>query len=150
MTRKNEWTLWFVAAACALHATDEYLNGWLEWAPRTFGISVPTSWFIVPNVILVVAALAFARMGWRRHPVAALVIPVATLANAVLFHIIPSLVQRSLAPGLYTAVGLYLPFSTWALIAARRDGVSREAMGMAAVFGLVIALGIVLLARAVS
>jgi len=144
------WTLWVVAAACALHATEEYLTGWLEWAPRTFGIDVPPSFFLIPNVVLVVAALVLARIGWRRLPTASLVIPVATLANAILFHIIPSLVQRAPAPGVYTAVLLYLPFSSWALIVARRDGVPRQAIGFAAVAGVGMALGIVLVARAVS
>jgi hypothetical protein len=150
MTGKGAWSLWAVAVSCGLHATDEYLTGWLEWAPHTLGIDVPASWFIVANLILVGMASAFAAAGWRRLPTAALVIPVATLANAMLFHLLPAFLQRAATPGVYTATALYLPFSSLALIGAARDGVPRRSIGAAAVLGTCLAVGIVLLARAVS
>jgi len=147
--RRYEWTLWVVAAATALHATDELLTGWLEWAPRTLGIRIPLSLFVVMNAVLTIVAFALARGGWRR-PTAAVVIPTATLANGVLFHILPSFVEHRAAPGLVTAVSLYLPFSTWALVGARKDGVARRSIGVGAIIGMCLALGVVLGARAIS
>ena len=83
---------------------------------------MPTTRFLVANAILVVAALLLARVGWR-HPALSLIIPSATLINAVFFHILPTIVQGRVAPGVYTAALFYVPFSSWALIGAARDGV---------------------------
>jgi hypothetical protein len=34
----SEWTLWLVAVSSALHATEEYLTGWQQWARQTLGL----------------------------------------------------------------------------------------------------------------
>ena len=144
--RTREWTLWVVAASCAAHATEEYLTGWQQWARQALGIAMPTEVFVVMNVILTIAAFAFARNGWRR-PAVSLVIPTATLVNAIAFHIVPTIVDRQIAPGLYTAILLYLPFSSWALVGAVRDGVRRTAIIAGAAAGIVMAFGVVAAAR---
>jgi hypothetical protein len=142
----SEWTLWIVAVSCALHATEEYFTGWQEWARQTLAIVMPTAMFVVMNAVLVVAALLLARVGWRR-PALSLVIPSATLVNAVCFHILPTIVQGRVSPGVYTAALLYVPFSSWALAGAARDGVPRTAIATAAVAGTFVAVGVVLGAR---
>jgi Protein of unknown function with HXXEE motif len=142
----SEWTLWVVAVSCALHPTEEYLAGWQEWARQTLGIVVPTTRFLAANAILVVAALLLARVGWRR-PALSLVIPSATLVNAVFFHILPTIVQSRVSPGVYTATLLYVPFSSWALVGAARDGVPRTAIATALVVGTLMMVGVVLGAR---
>jgi hypothetical protein len=142
----HAWTLWVVAVSCALHALEEYATGWQAWARVALGIAMPTEVFVAMNAVLAVAALGLAGVGWRR-PALGLVIPAATLANALLFHILPTLVQRRVAPGLYTAALLYVPFSSWALIGAMRDGAPRPAVGRAAIAGLGVAIGVVIVAR---
>jgi Protein of unknown function with HXXEE motif len=142
----SEWTLWVVAASCALHATEEYLSGWQAWAVATLGIAMPTTLFVTMNAVLVVAALWLARVGWRA-PAASLVIPAATLVNAIFFHILPTIVQGRISPGVYSATALYLPFSTWAFVGALRDGVPRRALAIAAGFGALMMLAVVLAAR---
>src|SRR5262245_31015775 len=82
----REWTLWVVALSCGLHATEEFVTGWIPWARETLGIEMPASRFFVMNGILVGLALRCASIGWRR-PALSLVIPGATLVNAVFFHI---------------------------------------------------------------
>jgi len=101
------------------------------------------------NAILVAAAFVLARVGWRR-PELSLVIPSATLVNGVFFHILPTLVQGRVAPGVYTAAILYLPFSSWALIGAARDGVPPKAIGTAMAAGTVLMFSVVLAARWLS
>jgi hypothetical protein len=145
----REWTLYAVAACCVLHVAEEYLTGWQEWARQTLGIVMPTSRFLLANAVFVMLALLFARSGWRR-PVLSLVIPSATLVNAVFFHILPTIVQDRVSPGVYTATLLYLPFSTWALVGAARDGVPRTAIGTAVAAGTLMMAGIVLGARWLS
>ena len=136
----SEWTLWVVAVSCALHVVEEYLTGWQRWAAQTLGIVMPTTRFLVANAILVFFALLLARVGWRR-PTLSLVIPAATLVNAIFFHILPTIVQGRASPGVYTATLLYLPFSSWALLGSRRDGVPGRAVAGAMAGGTLMMLG---------
>jgi len=147
--KTSEWTLWVVAVSCALHLAEEYLTGWQEWARQTLGIVMPTTRFLVANGVLLVAALLLARVGWRR-PVLSLVIPSATLVNAVFFHILPTIVQSRVSPGLYTAALLYVPFSSWAVVGAARDGVARTAIATAFVAGTLMMASVVWAARWLS
>lgn len=144
--KTSEWTLWVVAVSCVFHPAEEYLTGWQEWARQTLGIVMPTSIFLVANAVLAVAALLLARVGWRR-PALSLVIPSATLVNALFFHILPTILQRRVSPGLYTAALLYVPFSSWALVGAARDGVARTAIATAMVAGTLMMASVVLGAR---
>jgi hypothetical protein len=147
--KTSEWTLWVVAVSCALHVGEEYLTGWQEWARQTLGIVMPTTRFLVANAVLVVVALLLARVGWRQ-PALALVIPSATLVNAVFFHILPTILQHRASPGIYTAALLYVPFSSWALIGAARDGVARTAIATGLAAGSGMMASVVLGARALS
>ena len=147
--RTHEWTLWVVAASCALHVLEEYFTGWQQWARDSLGIVMPTTRFLVMNLVLVFAALVLARIGWRR-PTLSLVIPAATLVNAIIFHIIPTIVQSRVSPGFYTATLLYLPFSSLAFVGARRDGVSKRAMAVGFVCGTIVMLTVVMAAKLLS
>jgi hypothetical protein len=142
----SEWTLWVVAVSCALHVAEEYLTGWQAWAVGTLGIVMPPAPFLIANAVLVAAAFVFAGRGWS-WPTLSLVIPSATLVNAIFFHIVPTLVQGRIAPGLYTAAFLYVPFSSWALVGARRDGVPRASIAWAFLAGTVMMTAVVLSAR---
>ena len=145
----NEWTLWVVAASCALHVAEEYFTGWQHWAFDTLGIVMPTARFLFMNAVLVVAAIVLASIGWKR-PTLSLIIPAATLVNAIFFHIMPTIVQRRVSPGVYTATLLYLPFSSWALVGAWRDGVPRRAIAVASVLGALMMTAVALAARWLS
>lgn len=144
--KTSEWTLWVVAISCLLHVLEEYFTGWQEWAVATLGIAMPTPPFLIVNAILVLAAFVLARSGWRR-PTLSLVIPAATLVNAVFFHIVPTLVQQRVSPGVYTAALLYVPFSSWAFVGAWRDGVTKRALLLAFVSGTVMMISVALVAR---
>lgn len=92
------------------------------------------------------AAFVLASGGWS-WPTLSLVIPSATLVNAIFLHIVPTLVQGRIAPGLFTAAFLYVPFSSWALVGARRDGVPRASIAWALLAGTVMMTAVVLSAR---
>ena len=142
----HEWTLWAVAASCALHPIEEYFTGWQAWAAMTLGITMPTPTFVVMNLMLVVMACVLARMGWKA-PTLTLVIPAATLVNAIFFHILPTVVEKRTSPGIYTASILYVPFSMWAMLGAWFDGVPKRSIGLALISGTLMMVTIVLLAR---
>ncbi|HEY1338481.1 MAG TPA: HXXEE domain-containing protein [Bryobacteraceae bacterium] len=142
----NEWTLWVVAAACAFHAAEEFLTGWQEWARTALGIVMPSGIFVAANGFLVLMAVLTARVGWRR-PALSLLIPSATLVNAAVFHIAPAIVEGRAVPGLYTAVFLYLPFSSWALAGAIRDGAAPRTVGKAFAGGTLMMMSVFSAAR---
>jgi hypothetical protein len=146
---KYEWTLWVVAVSCLLHAAEEYLTGWQQWASESLGIAVPSGRFLAANAVLVTAAFLFAAVGWRR-PALSLLIPSATLVNAIVFHILPTVLQGRPAPGVYTALFLYVPFSSWALAGAVRDGVDRKEITTAMIGGALLMTTIVLAAKLAS
>jgi len=128
---------------------EEYFTGWQQWALDTLGIVMPTARFLLMNAVLVVAAVVLASIGWKR-PTLSLIIPAATLVNAIFFHIMPTIVQRRVSPGVYTATLLYLPFSSWALVGAWRDGVPRRAIAVASLLGALMMMAVVLAARWLS
>ena len=53
-------------------------------------------------------------------------------------------------PRIYTAVLLYVPFSSWAFVGAARDGVPRATIAMALVAGTLMMVSVVLGARWLS
>jgi hypothetical protein len=110
---------------------------------------MPTGRFLFMNAVLVVAALVLASIGWNR-PTLSLIIPAATLVNAIFFHIVPTIAQGRVSPGVYTAALLYLPFSSWAFVGAWRDGVPRRAMAVASILGALMMTTVVLSARWLS
>jgi hypothetical protein len=144
--KTSEWTLWMVAVSCSLHVLEEYFTGWQEWAAATLGIVMSTAPFLIVNAVLVFAAFALASSGWKR-PALSLVIPAATLVNAIFFHIVPTLVQHRVSPGVYTAALLYVPFSSWAFIGAWRDGVAKRALLLAFISGTTMMISVALVAR---
>jgi hypothetical protein len=54
------------------------------------------------------------------------------------------------APGVYTAALLYVPFSSWALIGAARDSVPRTAIATDVADGTFMMVGVILGARWLS
>jgi hypothetical protein len=59
-------------------------------------------------------------------------------------------VQRRVSPGIYTAAILYAPFSSWAFVGARRDGVPVRSIAIAIVADTVMMLSVVTAARWLS
>jgi hypothetical protein len=58
--------------------------------------------------------------------------PTDSRVTAVFVHIVPTIVQSRLSPGIYTAALLHLPLSPWALVGSTREGVARTAIALVA------------------
>jgi hypothetical protein len=140
--RAHEWVLWVVPISFALHATEEYFTGWQSWALQISGVTVPTSLFISANTVAVVAAFAAVWNGWK-WPTVSLIFPAATLVNGVFLHIMPTIALHRVSPGVYTSIFLYLPFSTYAFVAAWRNRVSKKSITKAFLFGTTLNCGVV-------
>jgi Protein of unknown function with HXXEE motif len=121
----NDWVLWVLLAASALHVVEEHALGWQGWAAEWLGgrLGIKPTWmdFWPTNGFLIVFGIAAAAVGWRA-PAFALSLPAALLINTAFFHVLPSVTARRPNPGCFTAVVLYLPISIWAYAAAGDDG----------------------------
>lgn len=102
-----------------------------RWAVNTLGIVMATMLVLARNAVLVSAALVLARIG-RRRPTLSLVIAAAILLNAVLFHILPAVIQHRVSPGLHVTS---LRATSWACAGAWRDGVPKRAVAAGLVIG---------------
>ncbi len=122
----DDWVLWILVTASALHVVEEHALGWQGWAAQTLAprIGVAPTWldFWATNGLLIVFGVSAAAVGWRA-PAFALAFPALCLVNAVFFHLLPTTSARRPNPGLFTAVLLYLPISIWAYLAAAHDDV---------------------------
>lgn len=138
----HDWWLWVLGLATALHVMDEHASGWQGWAVRTFGkrLGVRPTWadFTVTNAALLFMSIATASVGWRA-PWFALSLPALCLINAVVFHLLPSIVQKRPNPGIVTTMALYVPLSMVVYFAAHQDDVlSGQAILWSSVTGAVV------------
>lgn len=129
----SEWTLCAVAASCSFHPIEEYSRVGRGGLPDVRHCD-PDGSVRVMNGALLMAAVCFARIGWRQ-PTLGLIIPAATPVNAVFFHILPTAVQHKGSAGVIPPTLLHLPFSSCAFLGLRCDGVTLRAMVAALVGG---------------
>ena len=122
----QSWILWVGVIAVALHAFEQYIFGWVNWAnhelgPR-FGASFRESDFLIANLGLIFIALAGAAIGWWA-PAISLALAGFFIITAVFGHMIPSARAERLTPGTITAVFIYLPVGAAMYWAAGDDKV---------------------------
>jgi hypothetical protein len=144
----HDWVLWVLVAATGLHVVEEHALGWQGWAEMTLGkrFGAHPTWadFWGTNAALIVFAVSSAAVGWRATAFA-LALPALQLINAVLFHLLPSVMARRPNPGSFTAVFLYIPIGIWVYLAANSDGVVSPATLI-----LSVAIGAVVMASAIG
>jgi hypothetical protein len=118
----HEIWLWVATAAYGLHALEEFMLDWKDWANSVLKLPVDWPIFYVVNFLVVVLGIIAAAIGWRL-PAVSLAFPALMLINAVFFHILPFVVKKKFSPGLISAVVLFLPLGSWLFYGANRDGV---------------------------
>lgn len=118
----HEIWLWVATAAYGLHALEELMLDWKDWANKVLKLPVDWPIFYVVNALVVVLGIIASIIGWRL-PAMSLAFPALMLINAVFFHILPFVVKKKFSPGLISAVVLFLPLGTWLFYGADKDGV---------------------------
>jgi hypothetical protein len=115
----SHW-LWLATAVYALHALEEFMLDWRDWARAVIGLPVEWSHFYVVNFLVVVLGVVAANLA-PAAPAVALGFAAVMVINALLFHVAP--VIRSggrFSPGLFSAVVLMLPVAVACYLAAAR------------------------------
>lgn len=123
--------LWLLTLAYALHAMEEHSSNWVVWA-GTVGLHFSWADFYMANAAVVLFGVAASVVGWRL-PAFSLAFPALAGLNALLFHLLASVLAGRPNPGAFSAVLLFAPLTVACFGAARRDGVLSPKVGFAAV-----------------
>jgi hypothetical protein len=135
------WVFPSLFIAALLHVVEEYYvpGGFFDFVKRlgtgiAEQLTLPVA--IVVNGLFLLLALLAAIL-WRDYPVPSLSIAGLLLVNA-LIHVAGSLRAKAYAPGLVTAVILYIPLSLAVfVIAAKESFVSTQGLVVAMALGFV-------------
>lgn len=116
--------LWLATAAYAIHALEEMILDWRDWARAVIGLPVEWSHFYVVNFLVVVLGVVAANLA-PVAPGVALGFAALMVVNALAFHVAPFLrsAGQRYSPGLFTAVVLMLPVAAGVYRAAATAGV---------------------------
>jgi len=135
--------LWLATAAYALHALEEHILDWRDWARQVIGLPVEWSDFYVTNFVVIVLGVTAANLAVVA-PSVALGFAAVMVINAIFFHLLQMVRTRGrFSPGTFTAVVLMLPVAV-ACFRAGPTGV-RPVVVAFVIGALLMALPIVLL-----
>ena len=101
--------LWLATAVYGIHALEEFILNWRDWARAVIGLPVEWSHFYVVNFLVIILGVVAANVA-DAAPALALSFPALMLINGILFHIVPMIFTRGrFSPGVFTAIVLLLP-----------------------------------------
>jgi len=101
--------IWLATAANGIHALEEFILDWRDWARAVIQLPVEWAHFYVVNFLVIVLGIVAANLA-EAAPVLALSFPALMLINGIFFHVAPVIVTRGrFSPGLFTAIVLLLP-----------------------------------------
>ena len=117
----SHW-LWLATAAYGVHAFEELVLDWRDWARAVIGLPVDWNVFYVVNFLVIVLGIVAANLA-AVAPGVALGFAALMLINAIFFHVVPMIHTRGrYSPGAFTAVVLMLPIAITCYAAASRAG----------------------------
>jgi len=101
--------IWLATAAYGIHALEEFILDWRDWARVVINLPVEWAHFYVVNFIVIVLGIVAANLA-EVAPALALSLPALMLINGIFFHVVPVIATRGrFSPGLFTAIVLLLP-----------------------------------------
>jgi hypothetical protein len=111
--------LWIFAAAFLLHVADEWLTGFPQWVARILSRPLPDAAFFIMNGIVLLLIIAGVRAAARDESNGWMAVTIATIALVnTAAHAGGAILTRGYAPGLITAVMLYVPLGVLTMIRA--------------------------------
>jgi hypothetical protein len=106
----SHW-LWVATAAYGIHALEEFMLDWRNWARAVIGLPVEWDDFYVVNFLVIVLGIVAASLAVA-VPWVALGFAALMIINAVFFHVLPMITARGrYSPGAATAVVFFLPIA---------------------------------------
>ena len=137
--------LWLLVAAFAIHVAEEWFAGFPAWVASVVSQPMPPAAFLIINgvamalmIVGVRAAIRSERSGW-------IAVTIATIALVnTLSHFAGAVVTRGYAPGLISAVLLYVPLGSLTMI--RALGQARDQITRGVVTGLLLHASVFIIA----
>jgi hypothetical protein len=111
--------LWLFVPAYLVHVGEEWAGGFPAWIGTVVGRALPVAAFLGINVVALVLVVVGIRAAIRedRHGWIAVALATIMLVNTVA-HAVGAALTGSYSPGLMSAVVLYVPLGSLALIRA--------------------------------
>ena len=111
--------LWLFLPAYMIHVAEEWFAGFTSWVAQFAGRPVPDDAFLLINGVALVLLIGAIRASTRDHASGWMAIAIATIAlvNTV-GHVAGAVFTQSYSPGLVSAVILYVPLGSLAMIRA--------------------------------
>jgi hypothetical protein len=134
--------LWPFVPAFAIHVAEEWFGGFTRWAVQITGEAIPGAAFLGINAIAIAVMVVAIRAAARSEANGWLAVTIATIAliNTV-SHAAGAVFTQSYAPGLISAVVLYVPLGSVTMVRAMdqapRGTVARGVIAGALLHGLV-------------
>ena len=111
--------LWPFVPAYMIHVAEEWFAGFPLWLEQIVGRPLPGSAFLLINAVALAMLIAAIRAATRAEHNGWLAVAIATIAliNTTV-HAAGAAITQSYAPGLVSAVVLYVPLGSLAMIRA--------------------------------
>jgi len=140
--------LWTLAAAYGVHVAEEWFTGFPAWTGRIVGRPVPDAAFLVINAVAAAVLITAIRLATRRESSGWIAVAIATIVLVnTMGHAAGAVFTGSYAPGLVSAVLLYVPLGSLTMIRAM-DQAPREQLVRGIVAGVLIHTAVVVVAFA--
>ncbi|HEY8258235.1 MAG TPA: HXXEE domain-containing protein [Gemmatimonadales bacterium] len=124
-----DWLLWAPFVAAVLHISEEFVwpGGFLAWYRSyrpAIAASITNGYAVFINALLLAGCLAAAFDGRTQQGAALWLTMVGILLSNVVFHVLAVLRTGRYAPGVVTAVLLYLPLGVYGFWYFIRSGLA--------------------------
>ena len=140
--------LWPFVPAFVIHVAEEWFAGFPGWLQQVVGRPLPSSAFLLINGVAVVLLIGAIRSATRSERSGWMAVAIATIVLVNTFaHAGGAALTRSYAPGLISAVVLYIPLGSLTMIRAL-DQADRTQLTRGIIAGLIIHALVFLLAFA--
>ena len=141
--------LWLLVIAFAIHVAEEWFAGFPEWVARVVSRPMPVEAFFIVNGMAMLLMIAGVRAAIRSERSGWIAVTIATIAIVnTAAHLAGAILTRGYAPGLISAVILYVPLGTLTMIRARDQARGQVMRGVAA--GVLLHAAVFVIAFAVT
>jgi hypothetical protein len=111
--------LWPLVAAYAIHVAEEWFTGFPAWVANIVSRPMPADAFLIINAIAMLLMVIGVRAAIRDERNGWIAVTIATIAIVNTFaHVGGAILTRGYAPGLASAIILYVPLGILTLIRA--------------------------------
>jgi hypothetical protein len=143
----DRYIFWLLIIAYLAHILEEYFMNWQKWVYTLTKINIPWNEFYLINLCVIIYGICMANIGKDNLNIS-LTFPALMIINAIVFHLIPTIIKKTISPGIFTAIILFLPLSLLTFYEINKvKKLSKENIIIAFVGGLIIMVYPIILNR---